>query len=298
MKKVLVVGATNLDIIARLSHSVIPRDSNPANISSSWGGVGHNIALNLAHLGMDVHFLTAVSTDVFGASLKAYFAKEEVNIGRAVETTRSTGVYFCLISPEGKMEVAAVDTQTIEALTKEEIAKRQDYLNAFDYLVLDANLNEEAIGEIFSRSKAKIIVEATSGEKVKKFIPFLSKIYMLKCNILEAEQLTGIKEKPVKQAGKLLSFGIEEAVITQGAGPVIYTIANKIMQKEIPKAPSIIEETGAGDAFTAGLVYGKAAGLETEKTIALAVRLAQHTLSQPGAVVPLGSKDEFLGGIR
>ena len=121
---------------------------------------------------------------------------------------------------------------------------------------------------------------------------------MLKCNILEAEQLTGIKEKPVKQAGKLLSFGIEEAVITQGAGPVIYTIANKIMQKEIPKAPSIIEETGAGDAFTAGLVYGKAAGLETEKTIALAVRLAQHTLSQPGAVVPLGSKDEFLGGIR
>ena len=84
MKKVLVVGATNLDIIARLSHSVIPRDSNPANISTSWGGVGHNIALNLAHLGMDVHFLTAVSTDVLGASLKAYFAKEEVNIGRAV----------------------------------------------------------------------------------------------------------------------------------------------------------------------------------------------------------------------
>ena len=59
-----------------------------------------------------------------------------------------------------------------------------------------------------------------------------------------------------------------------------------------------LDTTGAGDAFTAGLVYGKAAGLETEKTIALAVRLAQHTLSQPGAVVPLGSKDEFLGGIR
>ena len=38
--------------------------------------------------------------------------------------------------------------------------------------------------------------------------------------------------------------------------------------------------------------------IETEKTIALAVRLAQHTLSQPGAVVPLGSKDEFMGGIR
>lgn len=52
MKKVLVVGATNLDIIARLSHSVIPRDSNPANISTSWGGVGHNIALNLADLGL------------------------------------------------------------------------------------------------------------------------------------------------------------------------------------------------------------------------------------------------------
>lgn len=298
MKKVLVIGATNLDIIARLNQPMIPHDSNLAKIATGWGGVGHNIALNLAQLGLDVHFLTTISSDELGASLKAYFAKANVNVSQAVETPYNTGVYFCLISPEGKMVVGAVDTKTIEALTEEEINKRLAYLNAFDYLVLDANLNTTTILEICKQAKGNILVEATSGEKAKKFIPVLSQISMLKCNTLEAEQLTGIKDDPILQAEKLLSLGVKEAVITQGAKPVTYTAQNRILQREVPKAKQIVEETGAGDAFMAGLVYGQAIGLEVEKAIDLAIKLSQHTLSQSGAIVPLMQKDEFLGGIK
>lgn len=293
MNKVLVIGATNLDIIARLKNPLIPYDSNPSNISMSWGGVGHNIALNLAHLGLEVHFLTTIASDTMGSSLKQYFREANVNIDQALTTDFNSGVYFCLISPSGQMEVAAVDTKTIEALTPEAVISRQAYINSFDYLVLDANLNEETIGEIFRLAKTNIYVEATSGEKGRKFKPYLDKITMLKCNALEAESLTGVKGDCIVQAKTLLNKGVKEVIITQGSKPVTYTVLNQVKQMPVPPVDQIIEETGAGDAFMAGLIYGKVRGFAIEDSISVAIKLSQITLKQQGAVASIKMEDLF-----
>ena len=60
-----VVGAANIDIggfpLGRLSL----RDSNPGRITLSAGGVGRNIACNLARLGVETRLIAALGTDAF-----------------------------------------------------------------------------------------------------------------------------------------------------------------------------------------------------------------------------------------
>ena len=61
---VVVVGGVNLDIGGRSLAKLVPEDSNPGQVRTSLGGVGRNIAHNMALLGLDVRLLTAFGDDL------------------------------------------------------------------------------------------------------------------------------------------------------------------------------------------------------------------------------------------
>ena len=52
--KVCVIGGANVDITASSASAFQIGDSNPGSVHVSWGGVGRNIAHNLALLGDQV----------------------------------------------------------------------------------------------------------------------------------------------------------------------------------------------------------------------------------------------------
>ena len=67
----VVAGGVNMDIGGRSCEGLIPRDSNPGQVRMSLGGVGRNIAHNLALLGVEVRLLTAFGDDVSAQKLAA-----------------------------------------------------------------------------------------------------------------------------------------------------------------------------------------------------------------------------------
>ena len=60
---IAVVGGVNIDIGGRSDAPLVAGDSNPGRIRSSLGGVGRNIAHNLALLGAKVKLITALGAD-------------------------------------------------------------------------------------------------------------------------------------------------------------------------------------------------------------------------------------------
>jgi pseudouridine kinase len=65
----LVVGGANIDIKVAISGATIPATSNPGTATVSVGGVGRNIAHNLARLGTSVRLISAVGRDPEGDRL-------------------------------------------------------------------------------------------------------------------------------------------------------------------------------------------------------------------------------------
>src|SRR3954452_1252195 len=57
---VVVVGGANLDVKARSTRSAVPATSTPVAASMAAGGVGRNIAENLARLGTRTHLIAAI----------------------------------------------------------------------------------------------------------------------------------------------------------------------------------------------------------------------------------------------
>ena len=69
-RRVIVVGGANTDIGGKPAQTLVRHDSNPGRVTIRHGGVGRNIACNLAQLGLDVGLLTALGTDGLSATLQ------------------------------------------------------------------------------------------------------------------------------------------------------------------------------------------------------------------------------------
>ena len=65
-KKVVVVGGANVDIVGQALQPIAQGDSTPGHMAISRGGVGRNLAENLARLGMATQLFSAVGSDHWG----------------------------------------------------------------------------------------------------------------------------------------------------------------------------------------------------------------------------------------
>ena len=65
----VVIGGANMDICGCSHDNLRIGDSNPGRVRTSAGGVGRNIAENLARLGTDTRLLSAVGNDQYGHHL-------------------------------------------------------------------------------------------------------------------------------------------------------------------------------------------------------------------------------------
>ena len=82
---VVVVGGANMDIAGRATGKLVPRDSNLGTVRLMPGGVGRNIAHNLALLGVDVHLVTCFGQDAQADALVESCTEAGIEAARRLE---------------------------------------------------------------------------------------------------------------------------------------------------------------------------------------------------------------------
>ena len=94
---VVVIGGANVDVKARSTGPAVRRTSNPGTAVLGAGGVGRNIAENLARLGTSTHLVTAVGNDPLGDQLVASTREAGVGVEHVARLDMPTGSYLSLI---------------------------------------------------------------------------------------------------------------------------------------------------------------------------------------------------------
>ena len=110
---VVVIGGTNIDLRSRPSGELKRYASNRGKINVSSGGVGRNIAHNLALLNVPVTLLSAVGDD--GEGIRILEEAEKVRKVRVkmdqmiISGKYPTGPYLAILDEKGEMEIADSD---------------------------------------------------------------------------------------------------------------------------------------------------------------------------------------------
>ncbi|GAF68570.1 unnamed protein product, partial [marine sediment metagenome] len=113
---VVVIGGANIDLRGRPAGEVLERHtSNPGKINVGSGGVGRNIAHNLALLNVPVTLLSAVGDDGEGIRILEETGKAGVMMEQMIISgEHPTGIYLAILDERGEMEVAVSDMQILE----------------------------------------------------------------------------------------------------------------------------------------------------------------------------------------
>lgn len=288
---VAVVGGANIDLSGRSAAALRTGDSNPGTLSMSPGGVGRNIAENLARLGSVVQFFSVVGQDAWGDQLLAACRSAGVGVDHVLRLADvSTSVYLSVLDADGEMKLALNDMATLKYLDANALEKRAGFLDRAPLWVLDANLSEEALQWLFQRrAQQRVIVDTVSAAKVGRLTPYLNHIHTLKPNALEAEVLTGIvvqdKTSAKGAVAALHRAGIERVFLTLGGQGALYSDGSHSFWLDALPV-QVVNVTGAGDAALAAITHATLQGWDAEYSAGFAMAAAALATTSAHTIHP------------
>ncbi len=287
---VLVIGGANVDFTGFPYQSLIWHDSNPGSVETSLGGVGRNIAENLARLGVPTKLLSVVGDDFYGDKLIKETQATGVDVS-AVEkiANQRTSTYFSIMNTDEDMAVAIADMEIVDSLTPEKIKKHIDLIEHASIVVLDTNLPKKTLQFLLLYfPKTRFFIDTVSVTKANKVQSLLEHIDTIKSNRLEIEYLTGIKVKDVndaKQAAKkLIEQGVKNVFVSIGEKGIVYGNSNNEYYHSPVLPTQVINTAGAGDAIMAGMVYGTIEKLPVLQLLRVSNAAAAITLMSKASV--------------
>ncbi len=291
----VVVGGVNMDIGGVSYAPLVPADSNPGRVRMSLGGVGRNIAHNMALLGVDTRLLTAFGDDLYAQKIAASCGELGIDISRSLQVPGgATSTYLFIADERGDMALALSDMDICQRLTPAFLASRAPLLNSAQVIVVDANIPAESIDWLTQHIHLPIFADPVSTAKAEKLRPVLGRLHTLKPNRLEAELLSGV---PITDEGSLnraadalLDTGLRRVFISLGGDGVLCADHNS--RCHLPCLPGeMVNTTGCGDAFMAALVWAYLEGTALEPTGLAGLAASAIAMESADTINPAMSAD-------
>ena len=265
---VICIGAALVDMVAQVERH--PEDDDEVFVSDLEllsGGAAANTAYACAKLGLKTAFIGKVGKkDIFGLKLINDFKEVEVNTELIkYSNEHRTGSAYVALNREGERRIYA-HSGAANYLSREDIIENEISLGNIIYLSSLKNIDPFVKTAVIGRNR-RIPVILNPGMLIIEQGFMNIKILLEKIDILVLSQRefntlfkfkkTELKLNTVREkADNLFSLGISVVVITMGnKGALIITPENAETLPPI-KTKNVVDTTGAGDAFSAGFIYG------------------------------------------
>jgi len=297
---ICVIGGSNIDIEGYPHTELLSGDSNPGVVKTSLGGVGRNIAENLARLGMETKLLSVVGDDAHGRSVLAHAEAIGLDMKDTLVVDAPTSTYLCVLDERREMHVGIAYMDILKRLDIAYIQKHEAIIRNASFCVVDTNL-PEILEYLVTHYEVPFVLDTVSTRKALKVKHLLGYFHTIKPNKLEAEILSGISihtEKELQKVGRyFMEQGVQNSFITMGREGVYY----KTPEREgiIRSSPvDMVSASGAGDAFVAGLVYGLCQQKSVEEEVMFAMGAALMAIGSEDTINPNISPESIETMIR
>ena len=276
MELVVVVGGANVDIKARTSAPLVAATSNPGTVVRTPGGVGRNVAENLARLGSHAALVSVVGSDPDGAWLLAETSAAGVDVTPVLRGGQ-TGRYVAVLDADGDLVAGVSDMVATDAVTPEVLD--HDLLRSAALVVVDGNVPATTVDAVLALG-VRVVIDPVSVAKARRISPLLSgnrPVFAITPNAGELAALGSV--------GDLHARGVEVVWVRRGAEGSLLSTPNG----DVPlTAPSVspVDVTGAGDAMLAAFCHRLLEGASLEDAAEYGHRAAALTVASPHTVVP------------
>jgi len=297
MKKILVIGSLNMDLVTHVKKT--PRVGETIlgkGYSEIPGGKGANQAVAIGRLGGEVSMLGMVGNDSFGKVLSDNLKSNNVSTDYLYKTdTEPTGMAMIMVNEDGDNSIVVVPGANFELAPNK---MKDEHLEQVDYVLGQLETPVETIEELFTKAKEKGIKTILNPAPARELSQSLiNNIDLLIPNETEFQLLTGIAADTNENirigAKKLFQSGVKEIIITLGKDGAFYL--NKEGKEYTAKAYQVlaVDTTAAGDSFIGGLLTQLSLDKSIEEAIDYGMKVGAVTVSRHGAQSSLPNADDI-----
>ena len=296
MKKVIVIGSSNTDMVVRSEH--LPRPGETVlggGFMMAGGGKGANQAVAVAKMGHPVVFAAAVGKDIFGEEAVARYKSYGIDTTYIVRKDTPSGVALILVDASAQNSISVALGANNELLL-EDVMPALDIVEEGGIVLLHLEIpmsTVEACIGVAAAKGARVILNPAPAAKVGAAA--LSKLYLITPNHTEAEILTGVEgndeASAVKAAEALCALGVKKVVITLGSeGALLYEDG----KAEIIPARKVeaVDTTAAGDVYNGAMCAALAEGMSLRESLRFATKASAISVSRVGAQPSIPSRTE------
>jgi sugar/nucleoside kinase (ribokinase family) len=261
MMSVTVIGDSTLDVTVRPAEAPHPGGDVPAHIWVSPGGQGANVAVRLARAGVEVRLATAIGDDAAGGILRSALEADGVAIAR-LATPRS-GLVISLLDAAGERAMLS-DRVTLDPAALAAACDGAAWVHCSLYPLADDASGDALVRALGSLPPATVVSvgggsladDAALAERVRRRLSAASVALLFlargeACALLDQP----LPSLPAAADALARAFPSAIAIVTGGeAGSAAAGPGFAISVPAVEQARPMVDATGAGDAYAAGVI--------------------------------------------
>ena len=300
---IVVLGAVFVDIKGYPLSAYIPGGRNAGRVDQVHGGVSRNIAEDIANVELRPTFVSLVDNTGIGTDVIDKLNNHKVNTDYILRTPDGLGTWLAVFDNDGEVCAAISKRPDTSPLTDLLEEKGDEIFKDCDSISLELDLEKETVKQVlrYAKKYGKKVFSAVSNMSIAmERRDFLQQIDCFVCNQQEAGLLFSddYQDKTPAEmqailAGNVASANIPSMVVTMGGAGAVYASAHGESGFVPAKKVHVIDTTGAGDAFFAGVAIGLTYGKSLPDSCEIGSRLAASVICTLDNVCPRFLPKEF-----
>ncbi|MBQ3267589.1 MAG: hypothetical protein IJM67_10485 [Atopobiaceae bacterium] len=286
---IVVIGTTFMDVKGHPLDKYVPAGRNAGRVVEVHGGVSRNIAEDIAKVGLAPTFVSVADQSGLSADIIArldscgcdtrYVRRCEDGLGLWLAIFDETGDVVASISR--RPDLSGIE-RTLEEAGDEIISQADSVCIEYD---VDAPILERTL-ELAERHGKQVFAAVSNMAIACDRRDLLHKVSCLVCNQQEAGTLFSCElddaspeEMRSVLVERLLQTGLQGMVVTMGANGSVYASLDGQSGWCPSQKVQVVDTTGAGDAFFAGVSVGLTCGKGLAESCGIGTQLASSVIA-------------------
>ena len=255
MNQVTVIGDVNVDIVSLLREPLQLNSDTQTTNSLNLGGSPCNMAMWLAHLGTPVNFVAAIGDDLLGNWIRQKMVAGNLSVDQLqIVSGASSGTCLILVNSDGHRTMLPDPGANLSlALTQAQVELIKNssvvVMSAYTFLRPETRPIAQQVLKIVEQSPARLVLDAASSAPIANVGVDLVRDYLNQADLILAneDEYDLLNDSNWTQS-------VNNLIVKLGANGAKWVINGEDSCSVFANSVKVIDTTGAGDSFLAGLV--------------------------------------------
>ncbi len=293
---IVVIGAVFVDVKGYPDANYIPAGRNAGRVEHVHGGVGRNVAEDIANCELRPTFVSLVDESGDGQDVVRKLKNHKVNTDYIWKTRDGMGTWLAIFDNDGDV-VASISKRPNLLPLIDILDKHGDEIFASaDSIIVEIDIDKEIIKRVFKLAKKhgkKVFSVVGNMSIALERRDFMKSIDCFVCNIQEAGMLffDDYTDKKPEDMVDILSERVQAAqinsmIVTMGGEGAVYADIHGGKGYCPARKVEVKDTTGAGDSFCAGVAIGLTYGKSLAQACEIGSMLAASVIVTTDSVCP------------